>query len=70
MKIFIKLLLLGLIYSEVERLSPGIQVNNRIKYNETSIFQVNAGELKQNHFYKIMVHYLGSVKFIFYKVRI
>jgi hypothetical protein len=42
-------------------LIPGAQVNNRIKYNEEIIYQIHAKDLLPNQYYKIMVHYLGSV---------
>jgi hypothetical protein len=61
MKIFIFLIIIVITNCDVGILSPAMTINSRIKYNETAIFQVNSNSLKPNHFYKIMVHYLGSV---------
>jgi hypothetical protein len=61
MKFFILTIVLIYTNCQVALLTPGVTMNNRLKYNETAIFQVNANELKPNQFYKVMVHYLGSV---------
>jgi hypothetical protein len=65
MKFFLKILI-GLIcfssaFSELAVLTPGATIENRVKYNDEMLYSVMAKDLKPNHFYKIMVHYLGSV---------
>ena len=36
----------------------------QIKSNEKLLFESNTKDFKPNHFYKIMVHYLGSVRIL------
>ena len=36
----------------------------QIKSNKKLLFESNTKDFKPNHFYKIMVHYLGSVRIL------
>ncbi len=38
----------------------------RLKYDQIETFKINAKEMLPNHYYKVMVYYLGSV--LYYKL--
>lgn len=67
---FISILFFKNVFNEIIELEVNKPIHNLIiKHNQEYLFKVERKKLAPNHFYKLMIHYLGSVIsfFLFFK---
>ena len=56
-------ILIGSIIAKLPVLNPNKMISNlKISHNEEKLFEVLKNDLNANQFYKVMVHYDGSVR--------
>ena len=68
-KKFFLIFILTIIFSKEEREILNIQPDKKltldVKLNEEILLKVNKNLLLENHFYKIMIHFIGSLGITF-----